>query len=303
MRRHDFTPLFLMLALILGLALFWACRASAHITPEDDARLEAAAAAVLSAYNAIQDVRQEGGQVPPPPVSDKQDWQCYLDRYDDVRRNGAYTAGWANRHYANWGQREGRVWGCTQIVDPRPPSTGASAPILWKPVSESRGGRLVILLPATWSRPGSVMVNTETCGYVDVDGHNGGRHHYWCSKPGSAYPQNTVLTANGKRYLVPSPGQRYESLREASAKLPWHHSNQSGSFGTSVNLCEQYDARKVSLNGAEWIYHRRDKGREVWYDAQQRDGMSGTITVELESGEVITAELTPGSGIRYSGDC
>ena len=209
MRRHDFTPLFLLLVLILGLALFWSCRVFAHITPEDDARLEAAAGALLGAYNAVQDIRQEGGQVPPPPVSDKQDWQCYLDRYDDVRRNGAYTAGWANRHYANWGQREGRIWGCTQIVDPRPPSS----------------------------------------------------------------------------------------------KLPWHHSNQSGSFGTSVNLCEQYDATAVSLDGTEWRYHRRDKGREVWYDPQKRDGMSGTITVELESGQVITAELAPGTGIRYSGDC
>ena len=209
MRRHDFTPLFLLLALILGLALFWACRASAALSPEDDARLERAAASLIEAYNAVQEVRQEGGQVPPPPQADKADWQCYLDRYDDVRRNGAYTAAWASRHYANWGQRENRIWGCTQVVEPTPPGS----------------------------------------------------------------------------------------------KKPWHHSNQDGHFGTSVNLCEQYSAARVDLDGTQWRFHRRDNGREVWHDPQMRPRLSGTVTVVLKDGRTIVSELEPGSGITNSNDC
>jgi len=215
MRRRNFSAgavwgLFILwIIFCAGIVYFGTSFAHAALSKEDDARLERAAAALIEAYNAVQEVRSQGGQVPPPPQADKQDWQCYLDRYDDVRRNGAYTAAWANRHYANWGQRENRIWGCTQVVEPTPPS----------------------------------------------------------------------------------------------GKKPWNHSNQNGSFGTSVNLCEQYSAARVDLDGTQWRYHRRDNNREVWHDPQMRPRLSGTVTVVLKNGEVIVAELEPGSGIRNSGDC
>lgn len=88
-----------------------------------------------------------------------------------------------------------------------------------------------------------------------------------------------------------------------SPRKPWAHSHRGGSFGTSVNLCEQYSAESVSLNGTAWRFHRRDNGREVWYDPQMRDGLSGLITVVLKNGTVLTAELEPGRGIIRSGDC
>ena len=308
MRRHDFSPLFLILALVLGLALFFMCGfhnwgvGFAHVTKAECDTLHAACMSrVVPGMDPVPTPQPPDSG---PPSDTKPDWKCYLDRYKDLRvrpdgKNFPYSKAWADRHYKDFGKREGRIFGCSQ-------ETGAVAPILWKPVSESRGGRLVVLLPANWARPSFVNVNDEICSYVDVDGHNGGRHHYWCSKPGARYPQNTILTAGGKRYLVPSPSQRYESLRETLAvtgKKPWNHSHRGGSFGTSVNLCEQYSAKSVSLDGTEWRYHRRDNGREVWYDPQMRDGLSGTITVVLKNGTMMVAELEPGHGIIRSGDC
>lgn len=200
-------------------ALVYYGTAQAHITAEDDARLQAASAALIEAYNAVQEVRQEGGQVPPPPTApDKADWQCYLDRYDDVRRNGAYTKGWATRHYANWGQRERRVWGCADDAQ-TPPQTGGTPlanGFVWKPVSESRGGRLVVLLPASMTRHPAISLEfdgrAEVCAYENVDGANEGRHHYWCSQPGGRYPANTVLVVGDTRYLIPVPGNRYDRV-------------------------------------------------------------------------------------------
>jgi hypothetical protein len=224
-RRHDFTPLFLFLALILGLALFAMCGffnwgvGFAHVTKGECDTLYAAC--MSRVVPGEEPSPTPPAPVPPGPPSDtKPDWQCYLDRYEHVRVHKAsgrvmpYTEAWAKRHW------EGE--------------------------------------PGRW----------------------GGKHE-------------------GLTFECEEAGEE----ADISAKLPWHHSNQSGSFGTSVNLCEQYDAKAVNLNGTEWRDHRRDKGREVWHDPQMRDGMSGTITVELESGQVITAELTPGTGIRYSGDC
>ena len=52
--------------------------------------------------------------VEPPEKPSKADWECYLDRYEDVAKNGPRAAAWAIKHYQNWGKNEGRVWGCVE---------------------------------------------------------------------------------------------------------------------------------------------------------------------------------------------
>lgn len=39
-----------------------------------------------------------------------EDWEWYLKNYPDVAAGGL-TKQWAEKHYNNWGQREGRTWG------------------------------------------------------------------------------------------------------------------------------------------------------------------------------------------------
>ena len=58
--------------------------------------------------------------VEPPEKPSKADWECYLDRYADVAKNGPRTSAWAERHYREWGKKEGRVWGCVEEPDIKP---------------------------------------------------------------------------------------------------------------------------------------------------------------------------------------
>ena len=150
-------------------------------------------------------------------------WECYYKSLSadqqralrEIARKRRWTPEQATIwHYEapGWGGRaRGAKWGCeTAPVGGRI----AGAGLVWKPVSESRGGRLVVLLPASWERVSAIQLRyegkTESCPYEDVGGHNGGRHHYWCSRPGSGYPPGTVLVIGDREATVPHPAQRYE---------------------------------------------------------------------------------------------
>ena len=42
----------------------------------------------------------------------KQDWQCYIDNHPDLKRALTYTSTAAQSHWNQYGNSEGRVWGC-----------------------------------------------------------------------------------------------------------------------------------------------------------------------------------------------
>lgn len=233
---------------------------------------------------------------PPSVPTGKQDWQCYLERYKDVAKVGN-TKEWAERHYREWGKREGRVWGCAEPV-------GKSEQILWKPVSESRGGKAVVLIPANWTRYPSIEVNGQTFGYVDVNGHNGGRHHYWTDRPGSQFPNDTIVKIGDRRFLVKNPASRYETLPEAtpSAKR-FHHYNASAwhDRGVACILCPGDHADWVSIGNTQLRKHgNQDKGRDVWADYDKR-GLTGTLKISI-NGQVYSTVITDSNGMT-KGDC
>ena len=101
-----------MIALLLGLIL----SAQAHVTSVE-------CRALYNACLSQADVIIKPLPIDPTPVPEpiKPDWQCYLDRYDDVRGAGRYTQGWALRHWQHpgWGGRkQGRKWGCEAVSEP-----------------------------------------------------------------------------------------------------------------------------------------------------------------------------------------
>ena len=82
---------------------------------------------------------------------------------------------------------------------------------LWKPVSESRGGRAAVLLPANIAAS-SITVNGE--GPADSVGRtNGGRQTYFLKRTGSAYGANVKVVAvgTGRAWTVPNGGARWGS--------------------------------------------------------------------------------------------
>lgn len=84
-----------------------------------------------------------------------------------------------------------------------PPSSGAvsigAGGFLWKPVSESTGN-LVVLLPAsTRGRTQQVATISGAFGSESAgmrhEHHNGGRPHFYFSRPGAAYGTNITVQA------------------------------------------------------------------------------------------------------------
>lgn len=173
-------------------------------------------------YNIIAD---ELGAKPPAPAPmpapepEKLNWFCYLRRYKDVRNiakarnmNDAEAKAWAETHFNRWGRAEGRVWGCVEAPEPVGgvgPKKLVGAGFIFKPVSESRGNVLVILLPASFPDHNVVLVDGE--GHKD-GGHrtNGNKPTYWFSKPGGHYPNPVEVVINGERYCVKNPDQRHD---------------------------------------------------------------------------------------------
>jgi hypothetical protein len=82
---------------------------------------------------------------------------------------------------------------------------------LWKPVSETRGGRAAVLLPANISAT-TISVNGEGPA-ESVGRHNGNRQQFFLSKTGSDYGANVLVIAVGtsRRWTVPDGGSRWGS--------------------------------------------------------------------------------------------
>ena len=82
------------------------------------------------------------------------DAQCYLDRYKDVaaaakvlqEKRGWSLANTANWHYTNWGEKEGRVWGC-QATEPEPSPGSARRFHHYNPNSWDGRGSSVVACP------------------------------------------------------------------------------------------------------------------------------------------------------------
>ena len=93
---------------------------------------------------------------------------------------------------------------------PEPPS--GETPInrfLWKPVSESRGGRAAVLLPAR-IESADITVNGERP--AENRGRtNGHRLTFFLAKTGAAYGSSVIVTAsNGESWTVPNGANRFE---------------------------------------------------------------------------------------------
>ena len=104
----------------------------------------------------------------------------------------------------------------TTPTTPTTPSTGGSGvagdnTFLWKPVSETRGGRAAVLLPANIQAT-TISVNGEAPA-ESVGRHNGNRQQYFLSKTGAAYGANVLVIAVGtsRRWVVPNGGARWSS--------------------------------------------------------------------------------------------
>lgn len=104
----------------------------------------------------------------------------------------------------------------TTPTTPTTPSSGGSGvagdnTFLWKPVSETRGGRAAVLLPANIQAT-TISVNGEGPA-ESVGRHNGNRQQYFLSKTGAAYGANVLVIAVGtsRRWVVPNGGARWGS--------------------------------------------------------------------------------------------
>ena len=119
-------------------------------------------------------------------------WHQIRDRIDD----------WAGYEPPNQEQPE-----------PEPtPEKPAERPInrfLWKPVSESRGGRAAVLLPAR-IESADITVNGERP--AENRGRtNGHRLTYFLAKTGADYGKNvTVTSTSGESWTIPDGAKRYE---------------------------------------------------------------------------------------------
>jgi len=107
-------------------------------------------------------------------------------------------------------------------VDPvtppaEPPAEPPETPVagdntfLWKPVSESRGGRACAITPACLTVK-SITVNGESP--AEYAGRaNGNRQHYFLRKTGSAYGHNvkviaTLTDGSTRTWIIPDGSQR-----------------------------------------------------------------------------------------------
>ena len=92
------------------------------------------------------------------------------------------------------------------------PEKPAEKPInrfLWKPVSESRGGRAAVLLPSR-IESADITVNGERP--AENRGRtNGHRLTFFLAKTGAAYGSSVIVTAsNGESWTVPNGANRFE---------------------------------------------------------------------------------------------
>lgn len=78
---------------------------------------------------------------------------------------------------------------------------------IWKPQSEGRPGRGVILLPSQYSQA-TVTVNGQPTEFVGF--HNSNRGHYYLQGSGASYGTNVTVTINGTDFNVPNGGTRID---------------------------------------------------------------------------------------------
>ncbi|MEX2607352.1 MAG: hypothetical protein WD708_08405 [Kiritimatiellia bacterium] len=102
----------------------------------------------------------------------------------------------------------------------RPSLSEAELPgFLWKPVAESTGALVVLLPPGTRGRTEGVATISGSFGSESAplrhEHHNGGRPHFYFSKPGGAYGANITVQApltDGSivSVIVPIGAHRFE---------------------------------------------------------------------------------------------
>ncbi len=85
---------------------------------------------------------------------------------------------------------------------------------LWKPVSETRNGRAVVLLPANMTAS-TITVNGESPAEA-ARRANGNRQHFYLRQTGSAYGQNVAVIAFSggsvlRQWTIPDGGSRWTS--------------------------------------------------------------------------------------------
>jgi hypothetical protein len=123
-----------------------------------------------------------------------------------------------------WSQQEDGTTVADQTQTPAPtapadetPNTGGEVgdnTFLWKPVSETRGGRVAVLLPANMSAS-TITVNGESPAEVGSRA-NGNRQHFYLRQTGAAYGQNVAVIAFAggsvlRQWTVPDGASRWGS--------------------------------------------------------------------------------------------
>ena len=119
------------------------------------------------------------------------------------------------REIERWHRRIDELRGKSEpdpTPDPTPEPPSGETPInrfLWKPVSESRGGRAAVLLPAR-IEAATITVNgqppAENRGRT-----NGHRLTFFLAKTGAAYGSGVIVKAsNGESWTVPNGANRFE---------------------------------------------------------------------------------------------
>jgi hypothetical protein len=88
--------------------------------------------------------------------------------------------------------------------------TGKEVEILWVPDSES-DHKLVVIPHKSYGNV-SVSLNGEKGKFSGRA--NGNRPHYRFSKPGKYYPDPSFLQVDGREFVVTSPAERHEKLKE-----------------------------------------------------------------------------------------
>jgi hypothetical protein len=117
----------------------------------------------------------------------------------------------------------------TPPADDPPPAVQGDNTFLWKPVSETRQGRAVVLLPANVDAT-KITVNGEAPAEY-AGRRNGNRQHYFLRKTGAAYGANVDVIAVGtsrrwkmsgeKSGLTPRETLPSPSGGETRTTAPW----------------------------------------------------------------------------------
>lgn len=101
------------------------------------------------------------------------------------------------------------------ISAPAPPQTASDSVtalsgtgFVWKPVSESRGGVLAVLLP--YGAPDQPISVNGVPPWQSIGRTNGGRYTYFWDRAGGSFRAPATLRIGGKSYTVPNPARRYD---------------------------------------------------------------------------------------------